>query len=285
MGTQIHASDNYRRMVELIRRGAIGTVQKAHVWCSRMPEGGSYLPEVKPIPEHLHWDLWLGPAPEHPYNPGYIGGCLKWNRFWDFGSGQIGDMGSHMMDMACWALDLRLSTSCEAEGPEERNPDTCPQWLTAEWEHPANDWRPGVTVNWYDGGKKPGMPSKAFDRDELFKGVLFHGDQGYLLCDYDLRILMPKGDLTHYDSPEADELIPPSPGHHQEWIIGCKTGKPTLCNFDYSGALIENNMLALVAYRVGKKLEWDAKNLKATNCPEADRYIRKEYRPGWVLNG
>ena len=285
MGTQIHAYDNYRRMVELVRRGAIGTVQRAHVWCSRMPEGGSYLPEVKPIPDHLHWDLWLGPAPEHPYNPGYIGGCLKWNRFWDFGSGQIGDMGSHMMDMAYWALDLRLPTSCEAEGPEKRNPDTCPQWLTAEWEHPANDWRPGVTVNWYDGGKKPGMPSKAFDRDELFKGVLFHGDKGYLLCDYDLRILMPKGDLTHYDSPKADELIPPSPGHHQEWIIGCKTGKPTLCNFDYSGALIENNLLALVAYRVGKKLEWDAKNLKATNCPEADRYIRKTYRKGWVLNG
>jgi predicted dehydrogenase len=284
MGTQIHASDNYRRMVELIRRGAIGAVQKAHVWCSRMPEGGSYLPGVKPIPDYLHWDLWLGPAPEHAYNPGYIGGCLKWNRFWDFGSGQIGDMGSHMMDMACWALDLRFPTSCEAKGTEP-NPDTCPQWLTAEWEHPANDWRPGVTVNWYDGGKKPGMPSKVFNRDELFKGVLFHGDKGYLLCDYGYRILMPKGDLTHYDSPEADELIPPSPGHHQEWIIGCKTGKPTLCNFDYSGALIENNMLALVAYRVGKKLEWDAKNLKATNCSEADRYIRKEYRPGWVLNG
>jgi predicted dehydrogenase len=249
-----------------------------------MPEGGSYLPAVKPIPEHLHWDLWLGPAPRHAYNPGYIGGCLKWNRFWDFGSGQIGDMGSHMMDMACWALDLRFPTTCEAEGPDV-NSDTCPQWLTAEWEHPGNDWRPGVTVNWYDGGKKPGMPSEAFNREKLFKGVLFHGDKGFLLCDYGYRILMPKGDLTHYDSPEAGELIPPSPGHHQEWIIGCKTGKPTLCNFDYSGALIENNMLALVAYRISQKLEWDAKNLKATNCPEADGYIRKEYRPGWVLNG
>jgi predicted dehydrogenase len=284
MGTQIHASDNYRRMVELIRRGAIGTVQKAHVWCSRMPEGGSYLPEVKPIPEGLHWDLWLGPAPSHPYNPGYIGGCLKWNRFWDFGSGQIGDMGSHMMDMACWALDLGLATTCEAKGTEISS-DTCPQWLTAEWSHPANDWRPAVTVNWYDGGKKPGMPSDAFDRDKLFKGVLFHGDKGYLLCDYGYRILMPKGDLTYYDSPEADELIPPSLGHHQEWIHACKTGAPTLCNFDYSGTLIENNMLALVAYRVGKKLEWDAKNLKATNCPEAEKYIRKQYRQGWVLNG
>jgi len=285
MGTQIHASDNYRRMVELIRRGAIGTVKEARVWCSRTPEGGSYLPAVEPVPEHLDWDLWIGPSPYHPYNPDYLkGGCLGWNRFWDFGSGQIGDMGSHMMDMAYWALDLRLPTTCQAEGTPV-NPDTCPQSLTAEWDHPANDWRPAVKVYWYDGGKKPGLPSKVFDRDELFKGVLFTGDKGWLLADYDWRILMLKGDMTHYSSPKPDDLIPPSPGHHEEWIIGCKTGKPTLCNFDYSGALIEHNLLALVAYRVGKKLEWDSKNLKATNCPEADQYIRKTYREGWVLNG
>jgi hypothetical protein len=98
---------------------------------------------------------------------------------------------------------------------------------------------------------------------------------------------MPRveNDMTQYKSPKPRDLIPPSPGHHNEWIIGCKTGKPTLCNFDYSGAIIENNMLALVAYRVGKKLQWDAKNLRAVNCPEANRYIRKTYRRGWVLNG
>ena len=284
MGTQIHASDNYRRMVELIRGGAIGNVKKVHVWCSRTPEGGSYLPAAGPAPEHIDWDLWIGPSPDHPFNPGYFGGCLAWNRFWDFGSGQIGDMGSHMIDMAYWALDLGLPTTCQAEGTPVHT-DTCPLWLTAEWDHPANDWRPAVKVNWYDGGKKPGLPSKVFDRDELFKGVLFHGEKGYLLCDYDYRILMPTDDLTHYSSPKKEELIPPSPGHHQEWIIACKTGKPTLCNFDYAGALIENNLLALVAYRVGQKLEWDAKNLKATNCPEADRYTYKKYRDGWVLNG
>jgi hypothetical protein len=284
MGTQIHASDNYRRMVELIRRGAIGTVKDARVWCSRTPEGGSYLPAVEPVPEHLHWDLWIGPSPYHPYNPKYLGGCLAWNPFWDFGSGQIGDMGSHMMDMAYWALDLRFPTTCEASGTPV-HPDTCPLWLTAEWDHPANDWRPAVKVYWYDGGKKPGLPSKVFNREELFKGVLFTGDKGWLLADYDWRILMLRGDMTHYNSPKPDDLIPPSPGHHEEWLIACKTGKPTLCNFDYSGALIEHNLLALVAYRLGKKLEWDAKNIKATNCPEADQYIRKTYREGWVLNG
>jgi len=287
MGTQIHATDNYRRMVEMIRGGAIGTPSEVRVWCSRTPEGGSYLPQVKPVPDHINWDLWVGPAPFHPYNPKYFGGCLAWNRFWDFGSGQIGDMGSHMMDMAYWGLDLKLPTTCEAGGTPV-NTDTCPIWLTAEWDHPANDWRPAVKAYWYDGGKKPGMPSKIFNRDELFKGALFKGDKGWLLADYNLRLLMPKqreSDMTHYKSPKPDELIPPSLGHHAEWIVACKTGSPTTCNFDYSGALIEANMLALVAYRVGKKLKWDGKSLSAPGCPEADQYIRKTYRKGWVLNG
>ncbi len=284
MGTQIHASDNYRRMVELIRGGAIGDVKRAHVWCSRTPAGGGYLPEVKPVPDNIDWDLWVGPSPMHPYNPGYIGGCLKWNRFWDFGSGQIGDMGSHMMDMAYWALDLRFPTSCQADGSPVST-DTCPTEMTASWEHPANDWRGAVEVKWYDGGRKPGMPSPVFDRDKMFKGVIFNGEKGFLIADYGYRMVMLKGDMTHYQSPKPEELIPPSPGHHAEWIIGCKTGKPTLCNFDYSGAMIEHNMLAMVAYRVGRKLDWDTKNLKATNCPEADEYIRKTYRKGWVLNG
>ena len=301
-GTQIHASDNYRRMVELVRGGAIGKPQAAHVWCSRKPRGGGYLPKAGDPPEWLNYDLWLGPAPFHPYNPGYIGGCLKWNRFWDFGSGQIGDMGSHLMDMAYWALDLRFPTTCEAKG-SPLSPATCPTWLTAQWDHPANDWRPAVKVSWYDGGKKPGMPSKVFDRDGMFKGVIFRGDKGFLVCDYGYRILMPKGDMLHYKGPQSEkDLIPRSPGHHQEWLIGCKTGKPTLCNFDYATALIEHNLLALVAYRlgevrevktkgktekitVGRKLDWDSKALRATNCPEADQFITKEYRQGWVLDG
>jgi predicted dehydrogenase len=283
MGTQIHATDNYRRMVELVRGGAIGTVKEAHVWCGRTPEGGSYLPAQGSPPEHLNWDLWIGPSPFHPYNPGYMGGCLAWNRFWDFGSGQIGDMGSHMMDMAFWALDLRFPTTCEAKGTPVST-DTCPQWLTAVWDHPANDWRPGLKVHWYDAGKKPEIRDEALDKN-IFKGALFLGDKGKLLCDYGYRILLSTGDMTHYKSPKPEDLIPPSPGHHQEWIIGAKTGKPTLCNFDYSGALVEHNLLALVAYRVGKKLEWNAEKLEATNCPEAEKFIRKKYREGWVLNG
>ncbi|MBM3888472.1 MAG: Gfo/Idh/MocA family oxidoreductase [Verrucomicrobia bacterium] len=285
MGTQIHATDNFRRVVEFVKGGAIGKVSEVRVWCSRTPKGGSYLPDAGPPPVHLNWNLWIGPSPMHPYNPGYIGGCGAWNRFWDFGSGQIGDMGSHMMDLAFWALDLRFPTTCKAQGTPV-SPDTCPEWLVAEWDHPANDWRGPVKVYWYDGGKKPGMPSKIFNLEELFKGLLFRGTEGYLLADYGFRVLMPvKGDMTHYKSPKPEDLIPPSKGHHKEWIEACKTDKKTLCNFDYSGAEIEHNLLALVAYRVGKKLDWDAANLKATNCPEAEQFIRKTYREGWTLNG
>lgn len=285
MGTQIHATANYRRVVELVRNGAIGTVKDCKVWVGRERKTESYYPEVKPIPNNIDWDLWLGPSPFHPYNPDYVGGCLKWNRFWDFGNAQLGDMASHLIDLPYWALDLRFPTSCVAKG-EPLHEDGCPGKITATWEHPATDTRPAVDVSWYDGGYMPGLPSKIFDRAKLAgKGILFTGDKGWLLADYGMRVLMMKGDMTHFKTPTANELIPDSPGHHQEWINGCKTGSPTLCNFDYSGALIEHNLLGNVAFRVGKKLKWDAKNLRATNCPEADQYIRKTYRKGWVLNG
>jgi len=283
-GTQIHASDNYRRVAEMIRGGAIGTPKSVRVWCSRMPKGGDYLPEQKPIPAHINWDLWVGPSPMHPYNRGYIGGCLKWNRYWDFGSGQIGDMGSHMMDLASCGFDLGIATSCQAEG-SPRSDATVPTWLKATWEIPANNWRPAITAQWYDGGKKPSVPSKVFNRDGMFKGAIFEGTKGWIIADYSYRIMMMKGDMTHYTSPKPEDLIPKSIGHHREWIEACKTGKPTTCDFDYAGRFIENNMLALVAYRTGEKLQWDEKDIKAANSTQADKYIKKTYRQGWVLNG
>ena len=285
MGVQRHVIANMARVSELIHNGAIGVPSEVRLWCGRKPEGGNYLPEAGPIPKGLHWDLWIGPSPMHPYNSGYMGGCLAWNRFWDFGSGQIGDMGSHVMDIAWWALDLGIPTSCKCEG-SEKSDDTVPTWITAEWDHPANSWRPALKVYWYDADKKPGFPSKAFNRDGMSLGAIFKGDRGYLVCDFGNRYLMPtKGDMTHYKPPRPEEVIQLPSSHHAEWIEACKAGKPTRTDFDYSGTMIEHNLLALVAYRVGQKLEWDAKSLKASNCPAAQKYIEKTYRPGWVLNG
>ena len=114
-------------------------------------------------------------------------------------------------------------------------------------------------------------------------GALFVGDQGKLLADYTRKQIIPHdGAVLTADPPKT---IPPSLGHYQEWLHACKTGEPTLCNFSYSGKLIEHNLLGVVAHRVGKKLEWDAENLKATNAPEADKFIHKTYRDGWALTG
>ena len=284
MGTQIHATDNYRRVVELIRDGVIGNVKSVDVWVDRPRKVEAYYPAVTPIPAHIDWDLWLGPSAHHGYNPGYPGSCLKWNRFWDFGTGQLGDMGSHLMDLPYWALNLRFPTHCEAQG-KPLHPDSYPGQIKVTWEHPANDQRPGVKVRWFDGGPKPGMPLKAFNRDALGKGILFTGEKGWLLADYGFRIVVLKSDMTGYDAPTSEDLIPRSLGHHQEWIQACKNGTPTTCNFDYSGALVEHNLLGAVAFRTGKKLEWDASKLEATNCPEAQQYVKRTYRDGWVLNG
>ena len=281
MGTQIHAGGNYRRVVELIQSKAIGEVREAHAWCGRHGPGGG-LPEGEdPVPEHLHWDLWLGPAPWHPYNQRYMPGNLTWNRWWDFGNGTLGDMGSHVIDLPFWALKLRQPTTIEAHGdPQPASPHTNARWMIITWEHPAIEDRPAVKLTWYDGVQRPESP-EGFDLSKWGLGVLFKGDKGMLLADYRKHILLPQEQFKDFKPPEPS--IKPSLGHHQEWIHACKTGEPTLCNFDYSGMLIEHNLLGNVAYRAGKKLQWDPENLKATNCPEADQYIRREYREGWTL--
>lgn len=295
MGTQMHAHPNVRRVVELVRGGAIGAPLEAWVWCSRIPheeiKHGHYFTNMDPAPSYLHWDLWVGPSPYHPFNPSYIDGdCLQWNWFWDFGAGQIGDMGSHMMDMAFWALDLDYPATCEATGSPISNA-TCPFWLKATWEYPANDWRPPVKVHWSDGGKKP----ENIPENDRFKAVVIKGEKGYIVFDYGYRKIIFNNGETAEDIPGiSKDLIRPTQGpitHYQEWVDACKNGGTTLSNFDYAGKLIENNLLALVAYQTKEKLNWDAKNMKATNSCEADKYIQRSttpgttYRNGWVLNG
>lgn len=280
MGTQIHASDNYRRVVELIQSGAIGPVREAHVWVDQAIEGPvERPPETPPVPPNLHWDLWLGPAPVRPYHPCYFTKrSLSWQNWWDFGNGALGDMGSHTIDLPFWALELQAPTTIEAEGPQPVRRETYPDHLIVRWEHPARGNRPPVKLTWYDWHNRPKAP-EGMDLSKWHLGIMFVGDKGILLADYGKRILLPEADFKNFQPPAPS--IPPSPGHHEEWLQACKTGSPTLCNFDYSGALIEHNLLGTVAYRVGKKLEWDPVSLKARNCPEADPFIRPPYREGW----
>ncbi len=286
-GTQIHATENYRRVVELVKGGCLGSVTEAHIWCDRVGPGGDYPPAEEP-PACLDWDLWVGPSPMRPYSSKLVpkeGGwcCLNWNWVWDFSNGTIADMGSHLIDLAYWALDLDFPTTCEAQAdPWPAHPVSCSKWLISTWEHPAKGDRGPVKVVWYDAEKRPRSP-QGIDLKQWGIGVLFVGDKGTLVADYGKHYLLPKGDYRAFVPPKKEQEIPPSPGHYVEWINACKTGSPTLCNFDYAGKLIEHNLLAMVAYRAGKKLEWDAANLKATNCPEAEKFIKREYRKGWNI--
>ncbi len=276
MGTQIHAGDNYRRVVEVIQSGAIGDVTEVHVWVGKGWGGGDRPEGGQEPPATLSWDLWLGPAPERPYWPGKYHPA-QWRRWWDFGQGTLGDMACHYMDLPFWALKLRHPTSCEAEGPEV-HPETCPAGLVVRYEFPERDALPPLKLTWYDGNR---TPREVAGERVPGSGVMFIGSEGKMFADYGSYRLFPREKFADYQPPEP--TIPKSIGHHAEWIKACKDGSSTTCNFDYSGALTEAVLLGNVAYRVGEKLEWDATGLRAGNCPAADKLIRKEYRPGWEV--
>jgi predicted dehydrogenase len=276
MGTQIHAGDNYRRVVELIQSGGIGTVGEVHVWVSTTYGRGDRPKETPPIPPGLHWDLWLGPAPERPYNPTYV--PFWWRGWWDFGGGALADMACHYMDLPFWALKLRHPTKIVAEGPPP-HPESTPKGLIVHYDFPARGELPPVKLTWYDGGKRPSLFAQG-KLPEWGNGILFVGSKGMLLADYGKRKLLPEKDFADFTPPKPS--IPNSIGHYKEWVQACKHGGPTTCNFDYSGALTEAVLLGNVSYRLGRPIEWDARKLQA-NEADAEKYLRPRYRKPWTL--
>jgi hypothetical protein len=279
LGTQIHARDNYRRVVELVQSGAIGPIRQVEVQFPGGRGGQDRPKETPPVPEGLDWDLWLGPAPYRPYHPCYVPG--NWRDWWDFANGTLGDFGCHYMDLPFWALKLKYPTRVEAEAPVPPHPETAAPVLTVRYEFPARGDLPPVTMTWRNGAGNVPPIIEEKKLPNWGAAVLFVGEQGMLLANYTKHQLLPEDRFADFQPPEP--TIPKSIGHHQEWIRACKTGEPTTCNFGYSGPLTETVLLGNVSYRVGSKLEWDAAKLKATNCPEADELIRREYREGWEL--
>ena len=293
MGIQMHATENYRKVVELIWSGAIGSVTEAHVWVSRAwglqskAKAEQYKdivfvedrpPSPDPIPEGLDWELWLGPAPERPFNSVYFPGP-KWYRWWDFGSGTMSDLGSHWNDLPFWALKLHAPLTVEASGPPP-HPEIAPASMTAVYEYGPRGDMPPVKMSWHQGEDKPAI-WKSGGIPQFPNGVLFIGDKGMLLADYGKHVLLPEEKFKDFQAPEP--TLPRSPGHHQEWLAACQAGTKCSADFEYSGLLTEANHLGNVAYRVGQKIHWDHENLKCTNCPEADKFIRRAYRKGWTL--
>jgi len=288
MGTQGHSQEGIRLICEWIADGAIGPVREVHAWTDRpmgwWPQGVDRPTDTPPTPDTLDWDLWLGPAPERPYHPAYH--PFAWRGWWDFGTGALGDMGCHIFDAPFWALKLGHPMSVDASSTEV-NSETAPLASIIHYQFPARGDMPPVKLTWYDGGLKPARPDELEDGRPMGNkngGVLLVGDNGTIMAkDENAQDpqLIPRSRMEAYKQPE--KTIPRSIGHYQEWIEACKGGKPAGANFDYAGPLTEVVLLGNVALRAGTKLYWDAPNMRITNVPEANQFLRTEYRKGWTL--
>ncbi len=287
MGNQGTSSGGLREAVEVIRRGDIGEVKEIHIWTNRpiWAQGGGR-PEDKPVcPPHIHWDLFLGPAKERPYNPAYL--PFAWRGWLDFGTGALGDMACHTMNMSVKALELFNPISIEAfpdpawEG-EARN-ESYPKRSMIKFEFgPRGKFGP-CTLNWYDGGNRP---DEALLLGETMgaSGSLVIGEKGRIFSPKDYHeeyVILPKDNFKDLKKPEY--IV--SPGHFTEFANAIKQNKPELAasNFSYAGRLTETVLLGNVAMRAGKKVMWDGEKMKITNDEASNQYITREYRAGFEL--
>lgn len=278
LGAQRHANPNMRRVVELIQTGAIGTVSEVHSWVSS-DRGMVPVKDITfPIPSTLDYELWLGPSPkDFPYDPEIT--PYGWRFFWDFGTGETGNWGCHILDIPFWALHLDYPTHVSAGG-QEPHPVMTPKDFHSSLDFPAKGDRPAVKLHWY---QAKGGPAILKELNVPASGNnLFIGSKGMLLCGFDNHTLLPASQYAGFEPP--DPFIPPSPGFRQEFIRACKGDKtPPTCNFDYTGPMAEAVLLANNAFRAGTEFDWDHETMTCTNAPEAQAYIKPEFRTGWEV--
>jgi predicted dehydrogenase len=280
MGNQGTANDELRRAAAWVRAGACGTVREVHVWTDRAagwwPQGvGHPMPDFKP--ETVDWDAWLGPAPIRHFSKAYH--PFAWRGFWDFGSGALGDMGCHVLNMPFMALDLVDPVSVQAE-TSGKTDETFPMWSIVNYEFSARGSRGPLKLVWYDGGKKP--PAS------LVPGVQYSGGGVIIVGDKDTLYVPGEhgGGAKLVKAPPPSVDFEKSPGHFEEFIRMIEGGQAAKSNIpDYSGPLTETVLLGnLAVWAPGERLEWDSRNLKVKGRPDLDAVIRPRYRLGWELD-
>jgi predicted dehydrogenase len=280
MGNQGTAGSALRRAAAAIRAGTFGKVKEVHCWTDRCggwwPQGVAR-PEAKVTPKTLEWDLWIGPSPYRPFADGYH--PFSWRGWWDFGSGALGDMGCHVLNLPFMALDLRdpIAVTAETSG---NNQESYPSWSIVKYEFGARKGRAPVALTWYDGGKRPPQ--------EVAPGAEFGGNGIVFVCE-NATLFCPSeygGDTKLLSGePIPETPFEESPGHFEEWVNAINGGKPARSNFpDYAGPLTETVLLGnLAVWAGGKRVEWDSRRLRTKGTNEFDALIRPTYRKGWEL--
>jgi len=281
MGIQHHSNTFFKTAVNLIQTNAIGKISDVIVWTDR-PVGfwtqNKDRGPSKPVPGTLHWDNWLGVAPERPFAEGYH--PFHWRAFWDFGTGALGDMGCHGMDPVISALELGAPTTIAPEGPLP-NKETGPEWSILKYTFPGTKWTTKtLPMTWYDGAKLPPRDLFMIPKEEklLANGILFVGDKGQLLVDYfNPPKLLPESD---FGKTKIETL--PADNHYTQWTDAIKGNGKTSCPFSYSGPLTETVLLGNVAVRTGKPVVWDSKTMR---CDQevANALLKRDYRDGWQV--
>jgi len=292
MGIQGHSGEGIRMICEWIWAGLIGEVHEVDAWCSL-----SYYPwghaswssqwsarpkETPPVPTGVNWDLWIGPAPMRPYHRAYH--PRTWRCWWDFGSGMMGDRGAHTLDPVFWALKLTAPTSIDATSCGN-TPEVHPLSAIVTYQFPARPDMPPVKLNWYEGTRPP-RPADLEDGRRMPSegGALFKGTEGTIMCGVygNSPRIIPESKMQAAKRP--DKTIPRvGASHEQDWVRACKSGQPAGADFAYSGPLAEVCCLGNIAKRMDTRIAWDAENLKVTNLPDANKYVRGPYRDGWEL--
>lgn len=277
LGVQRHTLPALRRAVELVRAGAIGDVKEVHSWIGG--DRGMYpLPtDTPPVPATLQWDLWIGPGKEHAYTPELA--PYKWRFWWDYGTGEAGNWGCHILDIPYWSLGLKYPTKV-TPGQGTPDPIRTPKSLSATFEFAAEGKRPAVTLHWYHG-----IPPilKELGLKEAGMNNLFIGSKGMLLCGFDKTQLLPEEKFKDYVAPAP--TLTKSPGFHREWLNAIKGGTAATCEFGYTGPMTETVLLGNVAYRAQESFQWDSNALRAIGSKKADGYLRPTFRKGWEIKG